>query len=76
MADLQRNITRSPAPRMANMDLIPFHRYRMQVIAQWPETEYKKASLGAARAAVKSVETTTVPLAANNANHASSSYFA
>ena len=26
-----------------------FHRYRVQVIARWPESEYKRAALRAAR---------------------------
>ena len=57
MNDLRRNIDPwAPAPRMAIQDQTPFHSYRMQVIAQWPDSEYKKAALGAARAALKSGE--------------------
>ena len=29
-----------------------FHRYRVEVIAQWPESEYKRAALSAARTAL------------------------
>jgi hypothetical protein len=29
-----------------------FHRYRVQVIARWPESEYKRAALSAAGTAL------------------------
>jgi hypothetical protein len=35
--------------RVANSTQSDFHRYRVQVIARWPESEYKRAALRAAR---------------------------
>ena len=38
--------------RPSYLDQSSFHRYRINVIAQWPESEYKQAALRAARAAL------------------------
>ena len=38
--------------RPSYLDQSSFHRYRISVIAQWPESDYKKAALSAAQAAL------------------------
>jgi hypothetical protein len=46
---------------MMNPNQKHFHRYRIKVIEQWPESEYKRAALSSAQAALKgeSAEATT-----------------
>ena len=45
-----RGNTLSRVVSIASANQIHFLRYRIRVIEQWPESDYKKASLGAARA--------------------------
>jgi hypothetical protein len=39
---------------MTNPNQKHFHRYRIKVIEQWPESQYKRAALSSAQAALKS----------------------
>jgi hypothetical protein len=50
MTDKERKTTMNAT----RADQLCFHRYRLQVIQQWAESEYRRASLGAARAALMS----------------------